>query len=195
MYIRASSAYGLKKFTIQISQGFTTGILIQWKFIISASGTVLSKCSTSRLGVSKTLRFGLNLMSSLHISLTFRFCQLQVKYKSSFISTFLEYAYQSTGLWNWERCLGQLHHWHWEIQVPERRTSISHKTLVELTFGCPREAHYISTSLKIPLKSDSSPRNSPQVISAAQHFSTHCYPTLLCTRPTRPIHTPVTGLH
>ena len=90
----------LLEFTIQISQEFTAGILIQWKFIISASGTVLSKCSTSRLGVSKTLGFGLNLMSSLHISLTFRFCQLLVKYKSRFISPFSEYAYKSTGLWN-----------------------------------------------------------------------------------------------
>ena len=90
----------LLEFTIQISQEFTVGILIQRKFIISASGTVLSKHSTSRLGVSKTLRFGLNLTSSLRISLTFRFCQLQVKYKSSFISTFLEYIYESTGLWN-----------------------------------------------------------------------------------------------
>ena len=62
------------QFTIQISQEFTMGILIQWKFIISASGTVLSKRLTSRLGVSKTLRFGLNLTSSLCISLTFRFC-------------------------------------------------------------------------------------------------------------------------
>ena len=64
------------------------------------STVTLSKRSTSRLGVSKTLKFGLNIMSSLRISLTFRFCQLQVKYKSSFISTFSEYAYESTGLWN-----------------------------------------------------------------------------------------------
>ena len=78
--------------TIQISQEFTMGLPIQRKFIISASGTVLSKRSTSRFGVSKTLELGLNLMSSLCISLTFRFCQLLVKYKSSFISTFLEYA-------------------------------------------------------------------------------------------------------
>ena len=76
------------------------GLLIHQKFVISASGTVLSKRSTSRLGVSKTLEFGLNLTSSLHISLTFRFCQLQVKHKSSFISTFSEYTYESTGLWN-----------------------------------------------------------------------------------------------
>ena len=53
----------LLNFTIQISQEFTTGILIQWKFIISASGTVLSKHSTSRLGVSKKL---LNWASILH---------------------------------------------------------------------------------------------------------------------------------
>ena len=126
----------LLDFTIQISQEFTTGLLIHRKFVISASGTVLSKRSTSRLGVSKTLIFNLNLMSSLRISLTFRFCQLQVKYKSSFISIFSEYAYKSTGLWNWERCLGRLRHWHCEIQVPERRTSISCKTLVELSpFG------------------------------------------------------------
>ena len=89
------------QFTIQISQEFTMGILIQWKFIISASGTVQSKHLTSRLGVSKTLRFGLNLMSSLHISLTFRFCQLQVKYKSSLLSTFLAYDYKSIGSLSW----------------------------------------------------------------------------------------------
>ena len=90
----------LLKFAIQISQEFTTGLLIHWKFVISASGTVPSKRLTSRLGVSKTLEFDLNLTSSLCISLTFRFCQLQVKYKSSSISTFSEYAYKSTGLWN-----------------------------------------------------------------------------------------------
>ena len=90
----------LLEFTIQVSQEFTMGLLIQQKFVISASGTVLSKRSTSRLGVSKTLEFGLNLTSSLCVSLTFRFCQLQVKYKSSSISTFSEYAYKSTGLWN-----------------------------------------------------------------------------------------------
>ena len=89
-----------EQFTIQISQEFTTGLLLQRKFIISASGTVLSKCSTSRFGVSKTLELGLNIMSSLCISLTFRFCLLLVKYKSSFISTFSEYTCESTGLWN-----------------------------------------------------------------------------------------------
>ena len=122
---------------------YLMGILIQWKFVISASGTVLSKRLTSRLEVSKTLRFGLNLTSSLRISLTFRFCHLQVKYKSSFISIFLEYTYESTGLWNWERCLGRLCHWHWEIQVPECRTSISHKTLV----GCIFMTIHIFTDL------------------------------------------------
>ena len=44
------------------------GLLIHQKFVISASGTVLSKRLTSRFGVSKTLEFGLNLTSSLHIS-------------------------------------------------------------------------------------------------------------------------------
>ena len=39
----------LLEFTFQISQEFTTGLLIHRKFVISASGTVLSKCSTSRL--------------------------------------------------------------------------------------------------------------------------------------------------
>ena len=34
-----------------------TGILIQWKFVNSASGTVLSKRSTSRFGGSKILIF------------------------------------------------------------------------------------------------------------------------------------------
>ena len=103
------------------------------KFVNLASCTVLSKRSTSRLGVSKTLRFGHNLTSSLRILLTFRFCQLQDKYKSSLLSTFLEYDYESIGSWNWEKCLGRLHHWHCVKQVPEHRTSISHTKLVELT--------------------------------------------------------------
>ena len=50
------------QFTIQISQKFSMGILIQRKFH-SASGTVLSKRSTSRLGVSKALSI---LVSILH---------------------------------------------------------------------------------------------------------------------------------
>ena len=89
------------QFTIQTLLEFSYfGNTHTTKFVNTASVTVLSKRSTSRLGVSKTLEFGLNLTSSLRISLTFRFCQLQVKYKSSFISTFSEYAYESTGLWN-----------------------------------------------------------------------------------------------
>ena len=89
------------QFTIQTLLEFSYyGNTRTTKFVNSASGTVQSKRLTSRLGVSKTLRFGLNLMSSLCISLTSRFSQLLVKYKSSFISTFSEYAYESTGLWN-----------------------------------------------------------------------------------------------
>ena len=48
MYIRASSAHGLDNSHI-------TGILIQQKFINSASVTVQPKCLTSRFGMSKTL--------------------------------------------------------------------------------------------------------------------------------------------
>ena len=74
------------------------------------------------------------------------------------ICHYLAYTYGLIGFWNWRKCLGHLHHWHCEIQVPERRTSFSSKKLVErtITFGCPREARYISTSqensLKIRLK-------------------------------------------
>ena len=50
MHIRASSAHGLDNSDI-------TGILIWQKFINSASVTVQSKCSTSRFGVSRTLKF------------------------------------------------------------------------------------------------------------------------------------------
>ena len=132
MYIRASSAHGLNNSQFR-RNSHIMGILIQQNSSTLLPALYSLKCSTSRFGESKTLRFGLNITSSLRISLTFRFCQLQVKYKSSFISTFSEYAYESTGLWNWEKCLGWLHHWHWEIQVPECRTSISCKMLVELT--------------------------------------------------------------
>ena len=59
----------------------------------------------------------------------------------------------------------------------------------------PQRGTHISTSLGIPLKSVSSPRNSPQDVSAAQLFSAHRQPTLLRTRPARPIQTPVTGSH
>ena len=83
--------------------------------------------------VKNSQHFGPNLTSSLHISLTFRFCQLQDKYKSGLLSTFLEYDHESIGLWNWEKCLGWLRHWHCAKQVPECRTSISHTKLVELT--------------------------------------------------------------
>ena len=85
------------------------------------------------LECQKTLRFGLKLTSSLHISSTSRFCQLLGKCKSSLISTFSEYTYESTGLWNWRECLRRLRHWHCEKQVPEHRTSIECKKLVELT--------------------------------------------------------------
>ena len=100
------------------------GILIQRKFINSASVTVLSKCSTSRFGVSQTLGiFGLNPMSSLLTSWTSRFNQLLANYKSSLLSMFSVYAYRLIGFWNWRKCLRQLRHWHCKIQVPECRTS------------------------------------------------------------------------
>ena len=62
--VRASSAHGLKKFTIQTLLEFTYyGNSHTTEFVNSASGTVQSKRSTSRLGVSKTLRI---LVSILH---------------------------------------------------------------------------------------------------------------------------------
>ena len=82
--------------------------------------------------VKNSWHFGLNLTSSLHISLTFSFSQLQDKYKSGLLSTFLEYDYESIGSWNWEKCLRRLCHWHCAKQVPECRTSISCTKLVEL---------------------------------------------------------------
>ena len=104
---------------------------------LSWASSTLSYYSNAQppdLECQKTLRFGLNLTSSLHILLTLRFCQLQDKYKSGLLSTFLEYDYESIGSWNWEKCLGCLHHWHCVIQVPECRTSYSWKKLVKLMY-------------------------------------------------------------
>ena len=110
------------------------GILIQRKFINSASVTVLSKHLTSRIGVSQTLGiFGLNPMSSLLTSWTSRFNWLLANYKPSLLSMYLVYVYGLIGFWNWRKCLGQLCHWHCEIQVPECRTSYLSKQLVEHT--------------------------------------------------------------
>ena len=143
MYIRASSAHGLDNSQFRHYRNspfrYLRNSLRDFSYTGNSSSQLQAQyCLNTRLPDLECQKLS-NLASILHhhlrISLTFRFCQLQVKYKSSFISTFSEYAYESTGLWNWERCLGRLHHWHCERQVPERRTSISPKTLVKLTPG------------------------------------------------------------
>ena len=81
-------------------------------------------------------------------------------------------------MWNWRKCLRRLCHWHCKRQVPEHKTSISHKKLVELT------PETIQTSNLCLLTSHTPGNHFPWYLSTLQLPLAHwkAYYTCLCSK-------------